>query len=60
MADLLSHGPDREPPRWTSPLGLAVAAVVLLALVLLIHGAVSRSAHRPRRPQVRDRRSRSG
>jgi hypothetical protein len=46
MADMLSHGPDRDPSRWTSPLTLAVAGIVLVAIVLLGRGIFDR-AHRP-------------
>lgn len=48
MADTLSHGPDDEPSRWTSPIALAVAGIVLVAVVLLVRGLVDRpAAHRP-------------
>lgn len=48
MADILGHGPDREPSRWTSPMALVVAGVVLVAIVLLVRGVVDRAAaHRP-------------
>jgi hypothetical protein len=48
MADILGYGPDREPPRWTSPLALAAAGIVLVAVALLVRGIVDRpAAHRP-------------
>jgi len=48
MSDLLRHGPDHEPPWWTSPVALAVAAAALVGLVLLAHGLLGRHArHSP-------------
>lgn len=48
MADILGHGPDHEPSRWTSPLALAVAGFVLVAVALLVRGIADRpAAHRP-------------
>src|SRR5215469_10615258 len=48
MSDILSHGPEHEPPRWTSPLVLAAAGVVLVAVVLLAHVLLGRhAAHSP-------------
>lgn len=46
MADILGHGPDREPSRLTSPMALVVAGVVLVAIVLLVRGIVDRPAAR--------------
>lgn len=46
MADLLGHGPDHEPSRWTSPWALVVAGAILVAIVLLVRGAVDRPAAR--------------
>ena len=40
MADTLSRGPDREPSRWTSPFALTVAGVIVVALALLVRGAL--------------------
>ena len=48
MADMLRHGPDDEPSRWTSPLALAAAGIVLVALVLLVRVLTGRpSVHHP-------------
>ena len=46
MADILGHGPEREPPRWTSPMALAVTGLVLVAIVLLVRGVVDRATAR--------------
>jgi len=48
MADILGHGPDREPSRWTSPMALVIVGLVLVAIALLVRGIVDRvAAHRP-------------
>lgn len=48
MADTLRHGPDHEPSRWTSPIALAIAGIVLVTAVLLVRGLVNApAAHRP-------------
>jgi hypothetical protein len=45
---MLSHGPDHEPGRWTSPLALAIAGIVLVAFVLLVRVLIDRpAAHQP-------------
>ena len=46
MADILGHGPDREPSRLTSPMALVVVGVVLVAIVLLVRGVLDRPAAR--------------
>jgi hypothetical protein len=48
MADTLTRGPDREPSRWTSPVALAVAGIMVVVLALVIRGVLHRPAARPR------------